>query len=106
MDMHKDCYSTYKDVIQAKMQISGKQGGCIYHASDVNLLIFHCCCELLHKLPIISLLLGPHFSQFLSVHVGEDASVSLICKVSETTFVPQHTSNKLPAFIVNASPND
>ncbi|XP_026795200.3 myomesin-2 [Pangasianodon hypophthalmus] len=24
---------------------------------------------------------GPHFSQFLSVHVGEDASVSLICKV-------------------------
>uniref|UniRef100_A0AAR2LUB5 Myomesin 2a n=1 Tax=Pygocentrus nattereri TaxID=42514 RepID=A0AAR2LUB5_PYGNA len=25
---------------------------------------------------------GPHFSQFLSVHVGEDASVSLICKVA------------------------
>ncbi|MCI4376782.1 hypothetical protein PGIGA_G00192200 [Pangasianodon gigas] len=24
---------------------------------------------------------GPHFSQFLSVHIGEDASVSLICKV-------------------------
>ncbi|KAM9477063.1 myomesin-2 isoform 1-T2 [Clarias gariepinus] len=25
---------------------------------------------------------GPHFSQFLSVHIGEDASVSLICKVA------------------------
>uniref|UniRef100_W5K8Y1 Myomesin 2 n=1 Tax=Astyanax mexicanus TaxID=7994 RepID=W5K8Y1_ASTMX len=25
---------------------------------------------------------GPHFSQFLSVHVGDDASVSIICKVA------------------------
>ncbi|KAK1791436.1 hypothetical protein P4O66_013449 [Electrophorus voltai] len=26
---------------------------------------------------------GPHFSQFLSVHISEDASISLICKASE-----------------------
>ncbi|XP_072533709.1 myomesin-2 [Salminus brasiliensis] len=25
---------------------------------------------------------GPHFSQFLSVHIGDDANVSLICKVA------------------------
>ncbi|KAI5108533.1 myomesin-2, partial [Silurus meridionalis] len=30
---------------------------------------------------------GPHFSQFLSVQVGEDASVSIICKASKAIFV-------------------
>ncbi|KAF4089979.1 hypothetical protein AMELA_G00044650 [Ameiurus melas] len=45
---------------------------------------------------------GPHFSQFLSVHVGEDASVSLICKASGATFVPEHTSNKWPVLIFSA----
>lgn len=28
---------------------------------------------------------GPHFSEFLSVHVGEDCSVSLVCKVANLT---------------------
>uniref|UniRef100_A0A665UY31 Myomesin-2-like n=1 Tax=Echeneis naucrates TaxID=173247 RepID=A0A665UY31_ECHNA len=43
---------------------------------------------------------GPHFSEFLSLHIGDDCSVTLHCKVNTTKIITEYCVFLIPIFLV------